>query len=154
MPGNILLPFVETIAGDTEFTGNLSGWALAGVQELDRLSFKLGREPSSLPHVAPPRELIVPPFEVSVKPGLAQPVPVFFLCPRFLPQASAETERLVPFSWLLDGRKVANNDLGNFLKIVVGCQDREPVLHSTGGNPDIVGGNWVPAFFNAAQIIA
>ena len=41
-----------------------------------------------------------------------------------------------------DRRKVANNDLGNFLKIVVRCQDREPVLHGAGGNPDIVGGNW------------
>ena len=46
------------------------------------------------------------------------------------------------FCSLLDRRKVANNDLGNFLKIAVRCQNREPVLHSAGGNPDIVGGNW------------
>ncbi len=36
---------------------------------------------------------------------------------------------------------MADNDLENFLKIPVGCQDREPVLHGTGGNPDIVDGN-------------
>ena len=36
---------------------------------------------------------------------------------------------------------MANNDLGNFLKIAVRCQDREPVLHGAGGNPDVVGGN-------------
>jgi hypothetical protein len=28
----------------------------------------------------------------------------------------------------LDRRKVANDDLGNFLKIAVRCQDREPIL--------------------------
>ena len=27
---------------------------------------------------------------------------------------------------------------GNFLKISVGCQNREPMLHGAGGNPDIV----------------
>ena len=31
-----------------------------------------------------------------------------------------------------------NDDLGNFLKISVECQNREPVLHGAGGNPDIV----------------
>ncbi len=41
----------------------------------------------------------------------------------------------------LDRRKVANDDLGNFLKIAVRCQDRKPVLHGAGGNPDIVGSN-------------
>jgi hypothetical protein len=35
---------------------------------------------------------------------------------------------------LSDRRKVANNDLGNFLKIAVRCQDRKPMLHGTGGN--------------------
>jgi hypothetical protein len=69
---DVLLPFVETVAGDDEFTGNLGGRSLTGVQELYRLSLELRCEPSSLPHVAPPRERIVPPFEVSVKPGLAQ----------------------------------------------------------------------------------
>ena len=33
---------------------------------------------------------------------------------------------------------MANDDLGDLLKIVVRCQDREPVLHGAGGNPDIV----------------
>jgi hypothetical protein len=45
--------------------------ALTGVEKLWRLSLKLGREPSTLAHVAPPRELIVPPFEGSVKPVAA-----------------------------------------------------------------------------------
>ena len=45
------------------------------------------------------------------------------------------------FRSLLDRRKVANNDLGNFLKIAVRRQDQEPVLHGAGSNPDIVGGN-------------
>ena len=33
---------------------------------------------------------------------------------------------------------MANDDLGDFLKIAVRCQDREPVLHPAGGNPDII----------------
>jgi hypothetical protein len=41
----------------------------------------------------------------------------------------------------LDRRKVVNDDLGNFLKIAVRCQDRKPMLHGAGGNPDIVNGN-------------
>jgi hypothetical protein len=41
----------------------------------------------------------------------------------------------------LDRRKMVSNDLGNFLKIAVRCQDGEPVLHGASGNPDIVGGN-------------
>ena len=72
MTGHFFLPFVETIPWDAELPSNLSGRALAGIQELYCLSLKLGSEPSSLPHVTSPRELIVPPFEVSVKPGLAQ----------------------------------------------------------------------------------
>jgi hypothetical protein len=32
-----------------------------------------------------------------------------------------------------------NDDLMDFLKILVGCQNRKPVLHGAGGNPDIVG---------------
>jgi hypothetical protein len=71
MRGNILLQFVETITGDAQFTGNLGGWTLTGAQQLHGLAFKFGRESSTLSHVAPPRELIVPPFEVSVKPGPA-----------------------------------------------------------------------------------
>ena len=34
---------------------------------------------------------------------------------------------------------MVNDDLGNFLKISVRCQNRRPVLHGPGGNPDIVG---------------
>jgi hypothetical protein len=75
MRGDIRLPFVETITGDAQFTGNLGSWTLTGVQQLYGLTFKFWRESSTLSHVAPPRELIVPPFEVSVKPGLAQSEP-------------------------------------------------------------------------------
>src|SRR5206468_6681732 len=75
MPGDLFLPLIETIAWDAKLTGDLGGGALPGVQQLHRLSLKLGSKPSSLSHVAPPRELIVPPFEVSVKPGSAHPVP-------------------------------------------------------------------------------
>jgi hypothetical protein len=71
MSGDVLLPFVEAITGNAEFPSDLGGRALAGVEQLDRLSFKLGREPSSFGHITPPWERIVPPFEVSVKPGLA-----------------------------------------------------------------------------------
>ena len=80
MSGDVFLPFVEPIAGNAEFAGDLGGRALAGVEELDCLSFKLGREPSSFCHLTPPWGHIVPPFEVSVKPGLAQAVfPVVFV---------------------------------------------------------------------------
>ena len=41
----------------------------------------------------------------------------------------------------LDWRKVANDNLGNFLEIAVRCQDRKPMLHGAGGNQNIVGGN-------------
>ena len=44
----------------------------------------------------------------------------------FEPPPSAFSLRPFVFS---DRRKVANNDLGNFLKIAVRCQDREPVMH-------------------------
>ncbi len=71
MGGDVFLPFVEPIAGNAEFASDLGGRALAGVEELDCLSFKLGREPSSLCHTTPPWGRIVPPFEVSVKLGLA-----------------------------------------------------------------------------------
>ena len=40
-------------------------------------------------------------------------------------------------SVFLDRKKVVNDDLGNFLKISVRCQNRKPVLHGAGGNPDI-----------------
>ena len=33
---------------------------------------------------------------------------------------------------------MVNDDLGNFLKISVRCQNRESMLHRAGGNPDIV----------------
>jgi hypothetical protein len=46
---------------------------------LDCLSFKFGREPSSLCHLTPPWGRSVPPFEVSVKPGLAHPDPFLVL---------------------------------------------------------------------------
>jgi hypothetical protein len=72
MSGDLLLPFVEAIARNTELSGDLGGRALAGVEQLDCVSFKLGRKPSSLCHLTPPWGRIVPPFEVSVKPGLAQ----------------------------------------------------------------------------------
>jgi hypothetical protein len=77
MSGNVLLPFVEAITGNAEFPSDLGHRALAGVEQLDRLSFKLGREPSSFCHLTPPWGRIVPPFEVSVKPGPAQNVPLF-----------------------------------------------------------------------------
>ena len=54
-----------------ELTGSLGSKALPGIQQLHGLSLKLGSEPSSLSHVAPPLGRIVPPFEVSVKPGPA-----------------------------------------------------------------------------------
>ena len=72
MGGDVFLPFVEPIAGDAEFPRDLGGRALAGIEKLHRLSFKLGRESSSFCHLTPPWGRIVPPFEVSVKPGLAQ----------------------------------------------------------------------------------
>ena len=75
MSGDVFPPFVEPIAGNAEFAGKLGGWALARVEELDCLSFKLGREPSSFCHLTPPWGRIVPPFEVSVKPGLAHSDP-------------------------------------------------------------------------------
>jgi hypothetical protein len=84
MGGDVFLPLVEPIAGNAEFAGDLGGRTLASVEELNCLSFKLGREPSSLCHTTPPWGRIVPPFEVSVKPGLAQPIPFSFSCPLFL----------------------------------------------------------------------
>jgi hypothetical protein len=75
MSGDVLLPFVEAITGNAELPSDFGGGALAGVEQLDCLSFKLGREPSSFCHITPPWGRSVPPFEVSVKPGLAQPVP-------------------------------------------------------------------------------
>lgn len=72
MRGHVFLSFIETITRDAEFTGNLSGGPLARIQQQHSLSLKLGGKPSSLAHVAPPRGTIVPPFEVSVKPGPAQ----------------------------------------------------------------------------------
>jgi len=74
--------FVEAITGNAEFPGDLGGGALAGVEKLHSLPLKLGRESSSFCHLTPPWGRIVSPFEVSVKPGLAQPVP--FSCPNHL----------------------------------------------------------------------
>lgn len=54
MGGHLFLPFIETMARDTEFTGNLGGWALPGIQQLNGLSCELRGEPSSLGHVPPP----------------------------------------------------------------------------------------------------
>ena len=84
MSGDVLLPFVEAITGNAEFPSDLGRRALAGVEQLDRLSFKLGREPSSFCHLTPPWGRIVPPFEVSVKPGQLNMTPFtnFFFTPR------------------------------------------------------------------------
>ena len=42
-------------------------------------------------------------------------------------------------------------DLGNFLKIAVGCQNRESVLHGAGGNPDIVACHRSPALLEEGR---
>ena len=62
MAGDLLLPFVESIAGDAQFTSDLGRRALPGIQELHSLSFEFRCEPSSLPHVVPPRGLHRAPF--------------------------------------------------------------------------------------------
>jgi hypothetical protein len=63
-------------------------------------------------------------------------------------------KQLGGFAFLLSAflgrRKVVNHDLGNFLKIAVGCENREPVLHGAGGNPDIVA-TGVPFFLRRPQ---
>jgi len=69
------LSFVELIAGNAEFPRDLGGRALAGIEQLHRLSFKLRRELSSFCHLTPPWGRIGPPFEVSVKPGPPQTDP-------------------------------------------------------------------------------
>lgn len=77
MGRHVFLPFLEPITGNAKFPGDLGGRALAGVEQLHRLPLKLGRESSSFCHLTPPWGRIVPPFEVSVKPGLAHPAPFF-----------------------------------------------------------------------------
>ncbi len=58
--------------GNAEFSGDFGSWALAGVEALHGLPLKLGRKSSSFCHLTPPSgHIVVPPFEVSVKPGLA-----------------------------------------------------------------------------------
>ena len=51
MSGNVFLPFVEPIAGNAEFPGDLGGRALTGVEELDRVALNSGvnRRRSAIP---------------------------------------------------------------------------------------------------------
>lgn len=71
MPSHGFLPLVEPIARNAEFPSNLGGWTLPRIEELHGLPLKFRGESSSLAQSHLPRA-IVPPFEVSVKPGLAQ----------------------------------------------------------------------------------
>lgn len=71
MSGDVFLPFVEPIAGNAEFPGDLGGRALSRCTAC-RLNSGVNRP---LCHTTPPWGRIVPPFEVSVKPGLAQNFP-------------------------------------------------------------------------------
>ncbi|SPP66733.1 hypothetical protein NITLEN_80161 [Nitrospira lenta] len=52
-----------------QLTGNLSRGALSGIEQLHGLPLKLGGEPSSLAHVAPPRELSCPHLRCPSNPG-------------------------------------------------------------------------------------
>lgn len=51
--GGHTLSYIETIAGGTEFTGNLGARALAGIEQLHGLSFELEGKSSTLGHLVP-----------------------------------------------------------------------------------------------------
>lgn len=66
MHGHRLLPFVEPIARDAECPSKLGCRALSRIEDLHRLSFEFGCEPSSLP-----TSHLLGAIVLSVKPGLA-----------------------------------------------------------------------------------
>ena len=51
MRGDFLLPFVETIARNTELASNLGCGTLPRIQQLNGLTLKFRSEPSALSHV-------------------------------------------------------------------------------------------------------
>jgi hypothetical protein len=72
MRRHLLLPFIETIAWNAEFPSDLGRRTVAGIQKFNGLTLELRSESSSLSLSHLRGGLIVPPFEVSVKPGPAQ----------------------------------------------------------------------------------
>ena len=75
MRRDLLLPFVEPIARDAQFTGDLGRRALPGIQELHGVLFEFWCEPSSLPHCPPPWRSSCPLLRCPSNPGQLIPTP-------------------------------------------------------------------------------